>query len=319
MVKVAVAGGSSKGVAREVIEALISQKHDVIVLSRNKRRTPAHEVTPGVDWAQVDYNNPKELEESLRGVHTLLSFVVIQDDPRSTAQKNLIDAAVRAGVKRFAPSEWATLEHMRWYAYKEETRRYLEELNRQQTVLEYTLFQPGLFINYLTIPFKSAAHLHQTELPFDFNNRRVIVPENYDQIYVTLTTVQDLAQVVARAISFEGKWPVVGGVKGTDISLNQLISLGEKVRGGQPFQIETVKARDLESGTWSASWTPRFSHPAIPPELVSDTLSKTVVSGILLGISAGCFKVSDEWNRLLHDYEFTTAEDFLTEAWTGKP
>jgi hypothetical protein len=25
--------------------------------------------------------------------------------------------------------------------------------------------------------------------------------------------------VLARAISFEGKWPVVGGVKGTDISL----------------------------------------------------------------------------------------------------
>jgi hypothetical protein len=245
------------------------------------------------------------------------------------------------------------MEYMRWYAYKEETRRYLEELNKQQTViahnsktrthlnynqqvLEYTLFQPGLFINYLTTPFKSAAHLHQTELPFDFNNRRAIVPENYDQIYVTLTKVQDLAQVVARAISFEGKWPVVGGVKGTDISLGQIISVGEKVRGmspddsynlaqltpelgGQPFQIEKVKPRDLESGAWSASWLPRISHPAIPPELVSDTLSKTVVSGILLGISAGCFKVSDEWNRLLPDYEFTTAEDFLTEAWTGKP
>lgn len=242
---------------------------------------------------------------------------------------------------------------MRWYAYKEETRRYLEELNRQQTVssqnsktlihlnynqqvLEYTLFQPGLFINYLTTPFKSAAHLHQTELPFDFNNRRAIVPEKYDQIYVTLTKVQDLAQVVARAISFEGKWPVVGGVKGTDMSLEQIISLGEKVRGmtpyylynrgqlkrelgGRPFQIEKVKPRDLESGAWSASWMPRFSHPAIPPELVSDTLSKKVVSGILLGISAGCFKVSDDWNRLLHDYEFTSAEDFLTEAWSGKP
>lgn len=242
---------------------------------------------------------------------------------------------------------------MRWYAYKAETRRYLEELNRHkavsspgnnilirlpynQKVLEYTLFQPGLFMNYLTNPFKSAVHLHQTQLPFDLNNRRAIVPENYEQIYITLTKVQDLAQVVARAISFEGKWPTVGGVKGTDISLEQLISLGEKVRGmtpsylynrgqltlelgGQPFQIEKVKPQDLESEAWSASWMPRFSHPAIPPELVSDKLSKTVVSGILLGISAGCFKVSDEWNRLLHDYEFTTAEEFLTEAWSGKP
>ena len=38
----------------------------------------------------------------------MLSFVVNQEDPASTVQKNLIDAAVQAGVKRFAPSEWST-------------------------------------------------------------------------------------------------------------------------------------------------------------------------------------------------------------------
>jgi hypothetical protein len=142
--------------------------------------------------------------------------------------------------------------------------------------------------------------------------------------------------VVARAIDFEGKWPVVGGVKGTDISLEQLISVGEKVRGmmiytpyftdilmfsnlgGQPFDLEKVKLQDLETGAWTASWMPRFDHPAIPPELVNDDLSKMFVSGILSGISAGCFKVSDEWNQILRDYEFTQAEDFLAETWAGK-
>ncbi|KAJ5113592.1 hypothetical protein N7456_002126 [Penicillium angulare] len=311
MVKVAVSGGTSS-VAREVTEAIISHGHDVKILSRER----------------INYQDPKQLEQALQGVHTLLSFIVITDDPSSTAQKNLIDAAIRSGVKRFAPSEWATssLECMPWYAFKEETRRYLEELNRDQTVLEYTLFQPGLFMNYLTHPFKSADHLHQTELPFDFNNKRAIVPENYDQIYITLTTVQDLAHVVAMAIIFEGKWPIVGGVKGTDISLQQLIALGQKIRspygtdlgaGGEPFQVETVKLHDLQSKKWSASWTPKFSHPAIPPEFVSETLSKRVVSDMLLGMSAGCFKVSDEWNRLL-EYESTPIEDFLLEAWSGK-
>jgi hypothetical protein len=38
----------------------------------------------------------------------VLSFVTTQEDPASTVQKNLIDAAVQAGVKRFAPSEWST-------------------------------------------------------------------------------------------------------------------------------------------------------------------------------------------------------------------
>ena len=82
----------------------------------------------------------------------MLSFVTTQDDPASTVQKNLIDAAVQAGVKRFAPSEWSTwaflnsdinpsltscrsgLEHLSWYAYKAETRRYLKELNQDKKV-----------------------------------------------------------------------------------------------------------------------------------------------------------------------------------------
>ena len=38
----------------------------------------------------------------------MLSFIATQEDPASTVQKNLIDAAVQAGVKRFAPSEWST-------------------------------------------------------------------------------------------------------------------------------------------------------------------------------------------------------------------
>lgn len=142
--------------------------------------------------------------------------------------------------------------------------------------------------------------------------------------------------MVARAIDFKSKWPVVGGVKGTDISLKQIISVGEKVRGmtiyapyytgrlmlfnlgGPPFDLEKVKAQDLETGAWTASWMPRFDHPAIPPELFNDDLSKVVVSGILSGISAGCFNVSGEWNQILRDYEFTQAENFLAEAWAGK-
>jgi hypothetical protein len=44
----------------------------------------------------------------LHGVDTVLSFIVAFEDAEGTIQKNLIDASVAAGVKRFAPSEWAT-------------------------------------------------------------------------------------------------------------------------------------------------------------------------------------------------------------------
>lgn len=62
----------------------------------------------GVTWIHAEYENPKQLVEVLKGVHTVLSFITPQSDPGNVAQRNLIDASVQAGVKRFAPSEWAS-------------------------------------------------------------------------------------------------------------------------------------------------------------------------------------------------------------------
>jgi hypothetical protein len=67
-----------------------------------------------------------------------------------------------------------------------------------------------------------------------------------------------------------------------------------------------------------ASWRPLVSHPAIPPDQAA-TLSGILLAGMLLGISAGALNVSDEWNRLLPDYTFTQAEEFLSKAWRDKP
>lgn len=40
--------------------------------------------------------------------------------------------------------------------------------------------------------------------------------------------------------------------------------------------------------------------------------------GILLAMSRGVYAVSDEWNRLLPDYEFTQVEDYVKKVWGGK-
>ena len=68
---------------------------------------PAHDLPHGVVWTKINYEDTKELAEALEGVHTILSFIG-ERDPESPLQRNLIDAAVQAGVKRFAPSEWAS-------------------------------------------------------------------------------------------------------------------------------------------------------------------------------------------------------------------
>ena len=87
---------------------------------------------------------------------------------------------------------------------------------------------------------------------------------------------------------------------------------------GAPFEIERLKADELDSGTWNSSWMPRLDHPSIPLEQV-DMFSRIIVAGLLLAISAKAYSSSDEWNQLLPDYKFTQPEDFLSEAWRGKP
>ena len=97
-------------------------------------------------------------------------------------------------------------------------------------MLEYTLFQPGLFLNYLSYPHKSAEHFHNTEMPIDFQYCRAIVLDDGNDRF-TLTTVQDLGAVVAAAIEFDGAWPEVGGIRGGQITMAELVELGEKIRG----------------------------------------------------------------------------------------
>lgn len=59
-----------------------------------------------VHWRVVDYNDQNTLVEALQGIYTLLSFLQLLADPESVSQKSLIDAAIVAGVQRFAPSEY---------------------------------------------------------------------------------------------------------------------------------------------------------------------------------------------------------------------
>lgn len=89
-------------------------------------------------------------------------------------------------------------------------------------------------MNYFTYPYKSASHVVPIETPIDFNNRRALAIDGAEDSRLTLTTVQDLAQVVARAVEYGGEWPVIGGVQGTELTVGQLIALGGKIRGLWP-------------------------------------------------------------------------------------
>ncbi|KAL4974218.1 hypothetical protein BDW66DRAFT_161391 [Aspergillus desertorum] len=258
-------------VGQEVIDALVAtKKHEILLLSR--KDAPSKPLPSSITWIKTDCGDVEGLAAILKGVHTVLSFVVEQETEtspvQSPIQRRLIDASIAAGVKTFAPSEWAssTFNHLPWYAYKASIRTYLADLNKENQVREYALSQPGLFTNYLGAPHKTTSHVPLIETPIDLLNRRAILVDGAESALITLTTVSDFTAVLVQAIKHEGPWPVTSGIAGCTMTLGELITLGEKVRGGK-FTIEKVRKEDFLAGTWETSWAPVNRHPSIPEEM----------------------------------------------------
>lgn len=120
---------------------------------------------------------------------------------------------------------------MPWYNYKEQTRQYLRDLNERSKVLEYCLFQPGILTDFLAHPYAEKKHAKTVATVFDFSGRRTISCQGSETQKITFTTIQDLANVVLRAVEYTAEWPVNGGISGSDLSVKQVAALGEKIRG----------------------------------------------------------------------------------------
>lgn len=57
---------------------------------------------------QVDYDSHSSIVSALRGIDTVISFLVAMDFEQNVKlEKSIIDAAIKAGVSRFAPAQWA--------------------------------------------------------------------------------------------------------------------------------------------------------------------------------------------------------------------
>ncbi|CAI6099273.1 unnamed protein product [Clonostachys chloroleuca] len=330
MVNIAIAGGSGQ-VSQEILDALLaSKKHTITILSR--KGAPTVLGRSDIHWKTVDYDNKLSLVDALRGVHTVLSFIQLLSDPGQKSQRNLIDASIAAGVKRFSPSEYGSkgTVDMSWWEGKEKIREYLEEVNAGG--------QPGLFLNYLAYPHKTSKHVDPLQSVFDFENKRAILVEDHEDAIMTLTTVADLAAVIARAAEYEGKWPKRGGICGNRMTFSEVIELGGRIRGkkligpqsqsaqsriadddylGEPFSIDKVSIKDLEAGDLKTSWNLEAVHKAVSDEQASSLL-KAVSIGILLSSTKGAWDISNEWNELLPDFKFTQADDFLGAVWEGK-
>lgn len=68
------------------------------------------------------------------------------------------------------------------------------------------------------------------DMMFDFANRRVLQPDDGNYELVS-TTVEDTAEVTAKAVEYDGEWPEIGGSQGQKITVADLVKFGEEIRG----------------------------------------------------------------------------------------
>ncbi|KAF2018035.1 NAD(P)-binding protein [Aaosphaeria arxii CBS 175.79] len=315
MVNIAVAGGTGN-VATEILRATIaSGRHNITIFTRGSKTAESSQ--PNVTYKAVDYSDHAALVDALRGFDICLCFMIIIGEGY-TAQIKLIDACIEAGVKRFAPSEWGIKNGspVPDYKPKDETVEYLKEINKDKKVLEYTLFQPSIFMDYFAHPNPLSPNLHTWSFFIDPSSRHAILPESQDDPLV-LTRISDDSEILLRAIEDPNPWPVIGGIRGCRTTIRELFALSKEIRGGE-WTIENVSDEDVENKTLQTKWCPQMTHPSLPLE-VRESYSKVFLNNFLSAILAGSWDVSDEFNQRYPDYKFTNLKDYLKEAWEGKP
>lgn len=228
MVKVAVSGGTS-GAGLHIVQAILATgKHEVIVLSRQPSSPQVSAL--GAQLVTVSYDSPSSLIDALAGVHTVIVTINGFDEASTVKpQLALLDAAIKAGVKRFAPSEFLTRSHAEDPIQLFSLQWPVEEAVAKSG-LEYTFFENGIFMNYLASGTEGLGFLSKPyRFLFNVEECKAILPGD-GTAYIVYTRVEDVARFVAASLEM-GKWPVISQMQGERLTLNEILRIVEDIRG----------------------------------------------------------------------------------------
>ncbi|KAK4679011.1 hypothetical protein QC764_200450 [Podospora pseudoanserina] len=245
--RVAIAGAG--GLAR-ILAQYISQTHSVLILS-TQPRPEVDEQCPGCQLVVVDYQDIENLRYAVLGADIIISTI------SGAEQLNLIDAARRARVRRFVPSEFEG----------DMSRRPTDDpLDRggqsaiemlEQLHMRYTIFSCGIFMERFAPGGLQTYHIGAgsgVQAPSDYlvdiqGCNAEIIPNNPSgrSVRVTLTSVYDVAQFVTAAIDLGiSNWPREYRMRGETMTVTDLVHTCSDVRG-VPFNLTARHYREVEA------------------------------------------------------------------------
>ena len=234
---VAIAGAAGS-LGSVVFQKLVdSGKFHVRVLRRNGSRStyPA-----GTDVADVDFGSVDSLKAALQGYDAVVAPVASES---IEVQKNLIDASIAAGVKRFLPSEFGSnldnpiTRKLPVYGHKVQIQDYLIE-KAKTTSLTYTFVYNSAFLDW--------------GLQYDFilkiSDGKPNIINGGDSVFsaTTLASVGDaVVGVLSHPEETKNRTVFVDDIK---VTQNQLLALAKKAAPQKDWQPQQVKLDDLLAG-----------------------------------------------------------------------
>ncbi|KAI8711354.1 hypothetical protein NCS52_01398500 [Fusarium sp. LHS14.1] len=160
----------------------------------------------------------------------------------------------------------------------------------------------GFFSDYWGAPHIKS-NLKTFQWFIDMEKGVAVVPGSGDEKF-TVTYSEDLARFIVRLIDSDEKWPERGFLSGSDISINELIAIAEKIRGSK-FEIVHDSVEKLQNGDATV-----LCHP----EEVTEDQFKPMLAGLCQMILAGaCVLPNDErrLDKMFPEIPLTSVEEIL--------
>ena len=298
--KIVVVAGGTGGIGRHVVNGIAATKKYVVkVFSRKGSSSSTNLTIEGVEIVNVDYSDHASLVKELQGVHTVIVCLISLDKSSIDSQVNLLNACLEAKVKRFAPSEWAGTSGADTIIELYRALKVPVYEKVKASGIEYTLFTNGMFMDYFASPQRPSASLPPLTFGVDFNQGQANFVGTGDEPFC-LTLADDVGRFVAAALELD-KWEERLGMIGSRTTWNELIKLGEKVRG-KKFVVNRTTADEALSQ--------RDSKP--------ENIMKNFMQEVFVALVQGEFDYEPTLNRQCPQISPTTIEQFISKWWGGK-
>lgn len=188
----------------------------------------------------IDYDNRRSLEFALRGIDVVISTVP------GVVQTKIIDAAIRAGVKRFVPAEFEGPSNKRTSSSTDRSldrgkTAVLQHLQARRSQINSTVFACGVF--YERFAPGGLAHFNMgisspypREGDYMVNVREMTAQVPYSnsagqQVFLCMTAASDVAKFIVKALDMQAPWPAELTMRGERMSCYELLTIVARIRG----------------------------------------------------------------------------------------